>query len=77
MRQGHDDDHGLLTCDRCGAEQLIAPNTTPDGWRYLMTNVATVAADLCPDCVEAVLSQLSRPVSVDAPGDLRVVPPPR
>lgn len=67
-------DPGLLVCDRCGLELPITPNTTPEDWRFLMTNVATVAADLCPECVEAVLSQLQHPVSVDAGGMRRIVP---
>lgn len=53
-----DSEPGALICDRCNLEIAITPNTTPDGWRFLMTNVATVAADLCPGCTEEVLSQL-------------------
>ena len=61
MRQGDptSNDNAVLTCDRCGESLDITPNTTPDGWRFLMTNTATVAADLCPTCVEAIMSQVA------------------
>ena len=54
-----EDRHALLTCDRCGESLPIEPNTTPDGWRFLMSNVATVTADLCPSCVENIMSQVA------------------
>ena len=53
------DAHGTLTCDRCGESIPIEPNTTPDGWRFLMSNVATVTADLCPSCVEDIMDQVA------------------
>lgn len=55
----HSDENALLTCDRCGVSLEITPNTTPDGWRFLMTNTATVAADLCPECVATIMAQVA------------------
>lgn len=47
----------IITCDRCGLRENIAPDTTlPDGWGHLQVSGDLTGKDLCPSCVAAVMA---------------------
>ena len=57
----------LLTCDRCGIEERIDANSAAQGWRMVMSEVGTIAADLCPDCNAKLVGFMAEPAGDTIP----------